>query len=88
MDSVFLVEMQYVGLWYEIYRTNMVFQFGMKCVNATYTANADGTISMWNQAISGLGAYISSRAVARAKDPSNPAAMAIFYDNPSKISLG
>ena len=65
----------------------MVFQFGMKCVNATYTANADGTISMWNQAISGLGAYISSRAVARLKDPSNPAAMAIFYDNPSKTSL-
>ena len=66
----------------------MIYQFGMKCVNATYTPNADGTISVWNQAISGLGAYVSSRAIARAKDSSNPAAMAIIYNNPGKISLG
>ena len=58
---------------------------GSKCVNATYTANTDGTVGVFNQAINGLGAYTSIRGFAKVKDPSEPAALSVVFDNPSKI---
>ena len=62
----------------------MIFQVGTKCVNATYTANADGSVGVWNQAIDGLGKYTSIRGTARVKDPSEPAALVVVFDNPGK----
>lgn len=75
---------KYVGLWYEIWRTNVIFQVGNKCVNATYTGNADGSIGVFNQAINGLGAYTSIRGFAKVKDPSDPAALSVVFDNPNQ----
>ena len=62
----------------------MIFQVGTKCVNATYTGNADGSIGVWNQAIDGQGKYTSIRGTARVKDPAEPAALTVVFDNPGK----
>lgn len=62
----------------------MPFQVGTKCVNATYTANADGTVGVWNQAIDRSGQYTSIRGTAKVKNPAEPAALAVTFDNPSK----
>lgn len=69
----------------EISRTEMPFQVGTRCVNATYTANSDGTVGVWNQAIDRSGAYTSIRGSARVKDPAEPAALQVTFDNPSTI---
>ena len=62
----------------------MPFQVGTKCVNATYTANADGTVGVWNQAINGAGQYTNIRGTARVKNSAEPAALAVTFDNPSR----
>jgi apolipoprotein D and lipocalin family protein len=40
----------YTGIWYEIERYEQVFQAGGECVTAQYTANANGSINVFNQA--------------------------------------
>ena len=57
---------------------------GSKCVNATYTDNKDGTVGVWNQDVNLLGNYTSIRGTAKVKDPSEPAAFIITFDNPGK----
>ena len=75
---------QYLGFWYEGYRSNAIFEIGSKCVNATYTANPDGTVGVWNQDVNLLGDYTSIRGIAKVKDPSEPAAFIVTFDNPSR----
>lgn len=60
----------------------MVFQLGTKCVNATYTANPDGSVGVWNQAIDGQGKYTSIRGSARVKNAAEPAGLVVVFDNP------
>jgi apolipoprotein D and lipocalin family protein len=62
----------------------MVFQIGTRCVNATYTANTDGTVGVWNQAVNRDGQYTSIRGTARVKDAAQPAALAVTFDNPAQ----
>jgi lipocalin len=61
----------------------MIFQVGTRCVNATYTANPDGTIEVLNQAVNRLNEYTSIRGTARVKDTAKPAALVVEFDNPS-----
>ncbi|CAF2553846.1 unnamed protein product [Rotaria sp. Silwood2] len=77
---------KYVGLWYETYRSNVIFEIGSKCVNATYTPNSDGTVGVWNQAISLFGKYTSIRGSARVKHSIEPAALEVTFDNPNQKS--
>ncbi|XP_074594631.1 apolipoprotein D-like [Brevipalpus obovatus] len=40
---------KYLGVWYEIARTDMLFEAGLDCVNATYTLRDDKNITVLNQ---------------------------------------
>ncbi|UJR23794.1 hypothetical protein I4U23_026771 [Adineta vaga] len=73
---------KYVGLWYEAYRSDIIFEIGSRCVNATYTPNPDGSVAVWNQAVNLLGDYTSIRGTARVKNASEPAAFVVTFDNP------
>jgi apolipoprotein D and lipocalin family protein len=73
---------QYVGFWYEVYRSDIIFEVGSRCVNATYTPNADGTVGVWNQAVNFMGDYTSIRGSAKVKNASEPAAFIVTFDNP------
>ena len=48
-------------------------------MNATYTANADGTVGVWNQAVNWLGDYTSIRGSAKVKNASEPAAFIVTF---------
>ncbi|CAF2459638.1 unnamed protein product [Rotaria sp. Silwood2] len=75
---------KYLGLWYEIERNNIIFEIASKCENATYTANDNGTVGVYNQAITAYGGYYSIRGIARVKDPSDPAALGVIFSNPPR----
>ena len=45
---------QYIGKWYEAERYFAFFEFGGKCVTATYSLNDNGTVSVVNRQISSL----------------------------------
>ena len=75
-------------MWYEAYRSNgVIFEIGSKCVNATYTLNADGTVGVWNQAINLLGQYSTIRGSASVKNSMQPAALEVIFEKPGN-SLG
>ena len=76
---------QYLGLWYEIQRNNIVFEIASKCENATYTANANGTLGVWNQAVTAYSGYYSIHGLGRVKDPSDPAALEIIFADPGNV---
>lgn len=57
---------------------------GTKCVNATYTANADGSVGVWNQAVDRSGQYTSIRGTAQVKNADDPAALEVTFDNPGQ----
>ncbi|XP_074593181.1 apolipoprotein D-like [Brevipalpus obovatus] len=40
---------KYLGLWYEIARTDVPYEKGLDCVNATYTLREDKNITVLNQ---------------------------------------
>ncbi|XP_058804288.1 apolipoprotein D-like isoform X2 [Phymastichus coffea] len=40
---------QYIGRWFEQRRYFAIFQFGLQCVTATYSANNNGTVNIVNQ---------------------------------------
>ena len=45
----FLLSLQYLGGWYEMYRFPAVFESGQICNTANYTLKADGHIKVDNQ---------------------------------------
>lgn len=75
---------QYLGLWYEIERNDIIFEVASKCENATYTLNPNGTVGVWNQAVTRYSGYYSIHGIGVAKDPQNPAALEIIFTNPGK----
>ncbi|XP_053210531.1 apolipoprotein D-like [Panonychus citri] len=40
---------KYLGKWYEIARTDNIWEIGLKCVTANYSINGDGTVRVDNQ---------------------------------------
>jgi apolipoprotein D and lipocalin family protein len=71
---------KYVGFWYEAYRSDILFEVGARCVNATYTPNPDGTVGVWNQEITLVGDYSSIRGSAKVKNASEPAAFIVTFN--------
>lgn len=65
----------------------MIFEIGSKCVNATYTANDDGSVGVFNQAIGFFGGYTSIKGSARVKNSMEPAALEVVFDKPSQFFL-
>ncbi|CAF3387054.1 unnamed protein product [Rotaria sp. Silwood1] len=75
----FLAFLFYTGLWYEIFPKENQFQEGGKCVNATYTINLDGIVSVLNQAISALGVYENIEGYAVVKNPAVSATLEVTF---------
>ncbi len=76
---------QYLGVWYEIERNNIVFEVATKCENATYSANDNGTVGVWNQAVTDYSGYYSIRGIAIVKNASEPGALQVIFSDPRKI---
>ncbi|CAF0930090.1 unnamed protein product [Adineta ricciae] len=75
---------KYLGAWYEIERNNIIFEVASKCENATYTANDNGTVGVWNQAITEYSGYYSIHGIAQVKDPAEPGALEVIFSNPPR----
>ncbi|XP_071751516.1 apolipoprotein D-like [Centroberyx gerrardi] len=69
---------EYMGTWYEIEKLPAVFERG-KCVQATYSLLSDGTVSVRNAELLSNGKINSIEGVARVKDPSQPAILAVSF---------
>ncbi|CAF0997621.1 unnamed protein product [Didymodactylos carnosus] len=70
---------QYGGFWYEFERSNIIFEIGSKCENATYNLNPNGTVGLLNQAINIWNQYVSYTGIATVKDPKEPAAFIVEF---------
>ncbi|CAF1329326.1 unnamed protein product [Adineta steineri] len=75
---------KYLGLWYEIERNDIIFEIASRCENATYTANDNGTVGVWNQAVTAYSGYYSIHGIARVKDPAEPGALEVIFTNPAR----
>ncbi|XP_014481899.1 PREDICTED: apolipoprotein D-like [Dinoponera quadriceps] len=65
---------RYSGKWYEVERYFALFEFGGKCVTATYNMSENGSIKILNKQISALTGVASSiegiaRLIGRSDDP-------------------
>ncbi|XP_056155733.1 apolipoprotein D-like isoform X2 [Lampris incognitus] len=70
--------LQYMGTWYEIEKLPAVFEKG-KCHQATYTLLHDGTVSVHNSELLTNGQVNSIEGVAKVKDPSKSAVLAVSF---------
>jgi apolipoprotein D and lipocalin family protein len=75
---------KYLGLWYEVERNNIIFEIASKCENATYTANPNGTVGVYNQAVVAFTGYYTIRGIARPKDPAVPGALEVIFVDPPR----
>ncbi|XP_062235080.1 apolipoprotein D-like [Platichthys flesus] len=69
---------EYMGTWYEIEKLPALFERG-KCVQATYSPLADGTVRVYNSELLSNGKINSIEGVARVKDPSQPAKLGVSF---------
>ncbi|CAK6968605.1 apolipoprotein D-like [Scomber scombrus] len=69
---------KYMGTWYEIEKLPAAFEKG-KCVQATYSLLADGTVKVHNAELLSNGKINSIEGVARVKDPSQPAILGVSF---------
>lgn len=72
-------------MWYEIERNNIVFEIASKCENATYSANPNGTLGVWNQAVTAYGGHYNISGIAIAKNASEPAALEVIFSEPGQF---
>lgn len=80
VDTVSDLEIQkYLGKWYEAERYFAFFEFGGKCVTATYTGNANGTVTVVNKQISSLSGIASSIQGFATQKSSNKAKLSIVF---------
>ena len=77
--------LQYTDFWYEVARLPSQFQTGTKCDNATYTLNSNGTVTVFNQAITSQGQYTSIIGLATVIDPNVPASLRIVFGTGKRI---
>ncbi|OXU21045.1 hypothetical protein TSAR_014816 [Trichomalopsis sarcophagae] len=74
---------KYLGEWYEAERYFAFFEFGGKCVTATYRANDNGTVSVVNRQISSLSGVASSiKGFAAQKSPERSKLSVVFPSLP------
>uniref|UniRef100_A0A672HAJ0 Apolipoprotein D n=1 Tax=Salarias fasciatus TaxID=181472 RepID=A0A672HAJ0_SALFA len=69
---------KYLGSWYEIEKLPAVFEKG-KCNQATYSPLSNGTVKVHNAEILSDGKINSIEGVAKVKDPSQPAILAVSF---------
>ncbi|XP_019958753.2 apolipoprotein D-like isoform X2 [Paralichthys olivaceus] len=69
---------KYMGTWYEAEKLPARFERG-KCVQATYSLLADGTVRVHNAELLPNGKINSIEGVARVKDPSHPAMLDVSF---------
>ncbi|XP_043223483.1 apolipoprotein D-like [Amphibalanus amphitrite] len=71
---------QYVGQWYEIQKYPLIGELGETCVQANYTAQADGSVRLENRGKKPDGSIDSIQGTARAEDPEHPASLSVYFD--------
>ncbi|TWW73654.1 apolipoprotein D-like [Takifugu flavidus] len=72
---------RYLGTWYEIQRLPHRFQMG-QCSTANYSLKSPGVVGVLNRELRADGTVDAISGTAVAKDPSEPAKLAVsFYEN-------
>ncbi|HRX84109.1 MAG TPA: lipocalin family protein [Phycisphaerae bacterium] len=81
LDTVARVEVdRYTGKWYEIAHYPNWFQASCASSTAEYTANADGTIEVFNTCLAADGSEVSTiRGTARVVDPATNAKLTVSF---------
>ena len=81
LDTVSNVDLnRYAGKWYEIARYPNWFQSNCASSTAEYTANADGTIGVFNTCLAGDGSVNSTiQGTARVVDPTTNAKLKVTF---------
>lgn len=72
---------QYMGLWYDISRLPHFLHNNIKCDNATFTLNPNGSVTIVNRGVDLQGQPIGTIDLARVIDPAFPAAFALIARN-------
>ncbi|XP_074604229.1 apolipoprotein D-like [Brevipalpus obovatus] len=62
---------KYLGVWYEIARTENIWEIGLKCVTANYTLRSDGVIRVDNKGITERNKTVNAVGSARIDSPVN-----------------
>ncbi|XP_011504442.1 PREDICTED: apolipoprotein D-like [Ceratosolen solmsi marchali] len=70
---------KYLGKWYEAERYFAFFEFGGKCVTATYTGYDNGTVGVVNRQISSLSGVASSIQGYATQKTSNKAKLSLVF---------
>jgi apolipoprotein D and lipocalin family protein len=75
---------RYAGLWYEIARYPVPYQFGLVGVTATYTLNDDGTVGVVNRGHIGVlgGPEVTIEGSARSTNPPDNSKLLVSFDQP------
>ncbi|XP_015788931.1 apolipoprotein D-like [Tetranychus urticae] len=74
---------QYLGKWYEIKRTGLVFEFGQRCVKAEYKLDSDGNVAVNNSGVNLVNFEVYSVGTAKPGTQSNVFAVTFFPLSPS-----
>ncbi|XP_015788922.1 apolipoprotein D isoform X1 [Tetranychus urticae] len=74
---------QYLGKWYEIKRTGLVFEFGQRCVKAEYKLDSDGNVAVNNSGVNLVNFEIYSLGTAKPGTQSNVFAVTFFPLSPA-----
>ena len=56
-------------------------------MNTAYTANPDGSVNVWNQAINLFGQHSSIKGSASIKNSMKPGALEVVFNSPGKLFL-
>ena len=70
---------KYAGIWYEIERSFNVFEIGLRCITAEYSAKSDGTVGVANHGISKWGQKVTIEGSGRIADKSKPSYLKVAF---------
>ncbi|XP_025015913.1 apolipoprotein D isoform X2 [Tetranychus urticae] len=74
---------QYLGKWYEIKRTDLIFELGLRCVKTEYTVESNGNVAVNNTGVSLINTQVSVVGTAKPGTQSNVFAVSFFQFSPS-----
>ena len=70
--------LKYLGTWYEIKRTGLIFEFGQRCVKANYKLDSEGNVAVNNSGVNFVDFEIFSLGTAKPTSQSNVFAVTFF----------
>ena len=76
---------QYTGIWYDVSRLPNIFLTGLRCDNATYTLNSDGTVTLLNQGVGLFGRPRNVGGVLTVINPAVPGAFRVVFTNCKRV---